>query len=802
MTNHWIDLQHSDVLLIQGSNAAEMHPISFKWITKAKEHGATLIHVDPRHTRTSAKADIHARLRSGTDIAFLGGMIKYILDNEKYFKDYVLNYTNASYLVADTFSFNDGLFSGYDATHRKYDKTAWAFKKNADGTPQTDPTLQDPRCVLQLLKEHYSRYDMDKVSDITGTPKADLLKVYETYASTGVRDKAGTVLYALGQTQHTTAVQNIRTLCIIQLLLGNIGICGGGVNALRGEPNVQGSTDLALLYNYLPGYLSAPKASQTTLAEYSAAITPTTKVAKSVNWQQNYPKYIVSLLKTWFGDNAVAANDFAYSWLPKIDDTQSADILNMMDNMYNGKVKGYISFGTDPAVSMPHVNKLRQAMKNLDWLVHINIFDNETASFWKGPGMDPSQIKTEVFLLPAAASVEKEGSLSNSGRWMQWRYRAADPPGDAITDGDVFYRLLAKLKEMYQKDGGAFPDPILNMQWDYVDAAGRFDPLKTSKAINGYFLEDKTIGDTAYKKGELVPGFANLQSDGSTSCGMWASCGAFAKDGTNNMARRGKEDPTGLGLYPNWSYSWPMNRRIIYNRASVDPDGNPWNPAKPLVKWEDGKWVGDVVDGGGAPVNQDGGKLPFIMKLDGVSSLFGPGLADGPFPEHYEPLEGPFAQNLMSSQHNSPIIKIFSGEIDKYANASPDYPIVMTTYGCAEHWCSGAQSRWQPILMEMMPEAYVEMSEELGAEKGIKNGERVVVESIRGSVECVAMVTKRLEPLTCGGKQVHLVGMTASWGWLFPKNRDDSTNLLTPFVGDGNSMTPEYKAFMVNVRKA
>ncbi len=801
MTNHWIDLKNSDVFLIQGSNAAENHPISFKWIMRAKERGAKIIHVDPRFTRTSSKADIYARLRSGTDIAFLGGMIKYIIDNNKYFRDYVVNYTNAAYIVVDSFNFKDGLFSGYDAAGRKYDKSTWAFQKNPDGTPKTDPTLQDPQCVFQLLKKHYSRYDLDMVSNITGTPKDDLLTVYETYSSTGVRDRAGTIMYALGQTHHTTAVQNIRTMCIVQLLLGNIGICGGGVNALRGEPNVQGSTDFALLYHYLPGYLAAPKASQTTLAEYLTANTPTTKVANSINWWQNYPKYIVSLLKLWFGADGNASNDFGYSWLPKLDDTQNAASLNMIDNMYYGKVKGWITAGTDPTVSMPNANKLRLAMKNLDWLVHANIFDNETASFWKGPGMDPGKIKTEVFLLPAAASVEKDGSQSNSGRLMQWNFRAASPPGDAIPVGDIFYRIMAKVQELYHSQGGTVAEPILNLKWDYADG-NDWNALKTAKSINGYFLEDKTIGTTTYKKGELVPGFPNLQSDGTTSCGMWVFCGAFSKDGTNLMTRRGKDDPTGLGLYPNWSYAWPMNRRVIYNRASVDPDGNPWNPAKPLVKWVDGKWVGDVIDGGGAPVNQSGGKLPFIMKPDGVSSLFGPGLGDGPFPEHYEPLEGPFTQNLMSPQHNSPIIKIFSGEMDKYANADPKYPIVMTTYSCTEHWCSGAITRWQSYLVEMMPEAYVEMSEELAAEKGIENGERVVVESIRGSVKCVATVTKRFKPLTCGGKQVHLVGSTFNYGWLFPENCGDTINLLTPNVGDGNSMTPEYKAFMVNIKKA
>jgi formate dehydrogenase major subunit len=342
------------------------------------------------------------------------------------------------------------------------------------------------------------------------------------------------------------------------------------------------------------------------------------------------------------------------------------------------------------------------------------------------------------------------------------------------------------------------------MQWDYADQNGRFDSLKTSKAINGYFLEDKIIGTTAYKKGELVPGFPNLQSDGSTSCGMWVFCGAFTRDGSNNMARRGKEDPTGLGLFPNWSFSWPMNRRIIYNRASVDPEGNPWNPAKAIIKWQDGKWVGDVVDGSYPPLNQPGGKLPFIMKNNGTASIYGSersDVNDGPFPEHYEPLESPFSQNPMSSQLNSPIIKIFDGEMDKIANASPDFPIVMTTYSCAEHWCSGALTRWQSHLVEMMPEAYVEISEELAGEKGIKNGERVVVESIRGSLECVAVVTKRFKPFNCGGKKIHEVGMTFNYGWLFPEDCGDTANLITPNVGDGNTMTPEYKAFMVNVRK-
>ncbi len=819
MTNHYIDLQNADVFLIQGSNAAEHHPMAMKWVLRAQDRGAKIIHVDPRYTRTSSKADVYCRLRSGTDIAFLGGMIKYIIENNRYFKDYVENYTNALFIVPDTYSFSDGIFSGYNPETRKYDTGQWAVVReganpDADppvaGVPRKAASLDDPNCVFQKLKEHYSRYTLEKVSDITGTPVDKLLEVYELFSSTGTRDRAGTVMYALGQTQHTVAVQNIRTMCIVQLLLGNIGICGGGVNALRGEPNVQGSTDFALLYHYLPGYLKAPNDTMTNLEQYVAKGFSKTDETRSVNWWSNYKKYIVSLLKTWYGEHATAANDFGYQWVPKYDNGVDWSVMTMIDRMLNGGIKGYITVGTDPAVSMPNAGKVRAAFKNLDWMIHVNIFDNETASFWKGPGNNPKDIKTEVFLLPAAASVEKDGSQANSGRWQQWHYQAAKPAGDSKYTGDIFYLLMDKIKELYRTEDGTFSDPILNLQWDYADEGG-WSPLKTAKAINGHFLEDVTIGsgDTAvtYKKGELVPGFPNLQADGRTTCGMWVFSGCFTRDGVNQMARRGKEDPTGLGLYPDWAYAWPMNRRVIYNRASVDPDGNPWNPARPLVKWnsETGKWEGDVVDGGGAPPGRPDGKLPFIMKTEGVGNLYGPdSLGDGPFPEFYEPREGPFTQNLLTGpngQLNSPIIKIFDGEMDQIANADPKFPIVMSTYSCTEHWCSGAITRWQSFLVELQPHTYCEISHELAQEKGIKNGDWVTISSARGSVDALTVVTGRYRPMTCGGKTIHQMGMTFNGGWLFPEDFGDTANLITPTVGDGNSMTPEYKAFMVNVKK-
>jgi len=802
MTNHWIDLQHADCILIMGSNAAENHPISFKWVLRAKDKGAKIINVDPRFTRTSSQADVYTALRSGTDIAFLGGMIKYILDNNKYFGDYVLNYTNAACIVDEKFNFDDGLFSGYDPATRKYDKASWSIKKDAKGIPEKDPTFKNPRCVLQMLKKHYSRYTIEKVSAITGTPIEDLKTVYELYSSTGAADKAGTIMYALGWTQHTVGSQNIRTMCMIQLLLGNIGICGGGVNALRGEPNVQGSTDHAILTHILPGYLKAPAASQPTLREYIDKAFVKSADPQSANWWQNYPKYITSLLKSWFADKAVKDNDFGYGWLPKADDGYDSTLLSMVDRMYEGKVKGFFVVGQNPACSLPNAGKVREAMTHLDWLVHANIFDNETASFWKGPGLDPKKVKTEVFLLPAAASMEKEGSMTNSGRWAQWKYKACNPPGDALSLGDIIYRLMANIRKLYSSEKGAFPDPILNLNWDYADAKGMFDPVKVAKAINGYFLEDTTIADKTYKKGECVPGFALLQADGKTSSGCWIYAGSFAQDGTNLMARRKKDDPTGLGLYPQWAWCWPVNRRVLYNRASVDVNGKPYNPKRALLAWIDGKWVGDVPDGPWPPMaDKEKGKYPFIMKPDGISSLFGPGMAEGPFPEHYEPLEGPLARNPMSAQLNNPAIRLFTKDCDKFSGCDPRFPFVCTTYTSTEHWCTGAITRWQSWLTEAQPEAYVEISHELAEAKGIKNGDRVKVESIRGAVKCVAMVTTRFRPFRIGDQMIHQVGMTFNYGWLFPKDCGDSANLLTPTVGDANTMTPEYKAFMVNVVK-
>jgi formate dehydrogenase major subunit len=789
MTNYYIDFRKSDVILNMGGNVAENHPVSFKWIQAAREKGAVLIHVDPRFTRTSAKADIHVQLRSGTDIAFLGGMIKYILDNDLYEGFYIKNYTNASFIINPRYGFDDGLFSGYDPNKRAYDASTWALEKDGQGIPKRDMTLQNPRCVLQLLKKHYSRYTLEKVSQITGTSTDDLEKVYKIYGSTGTPDKAGTELYAMGWTQHTVGVQNIRAMCIIQLLLGNMGTAGGGVNALRGESNVQGSTDHALLFHILPGYLPTPRAQWETLDAYNKT-TPASKDPRSANWWKNRPKYIASFLKSMYGEKATQQNDFGYAWLPKLDPTQDASWLVLFDEMYKGKFPGFFAWGMNPACSSANAGKVRQALTKLDWMVNVNVFDNETGSFWKGPGMNPKKIKTEVFQLPCAASMEKEGSISNSGRWMQWRYKATNGPGEAKPDGEIMYDLFKKVRALYEKSKGAFPDPILNLKWDY-ETNGHFDVHKVAKEINGYDLST----------GKLMASFGGLKDDGTTSSGNWLYCASYTEAG-NMAARRKKTDPTGLGLYPEWSWCWPVNRRIIYNRASVDLDGNPRNPKRPLLKWDSAgkKWVGDVPDGGWPPMGAEG-FYPFIMKPDGVASIFGPGLKDGPFPEHYEPLECPIENNLMSSQRINPVIKIFEGGPDTFKTCDPRYPFVCTTYRVTEHWQTGVLTRWLPWLIEAEPQVFCEMSLELAKLRGINNGDKVMVETPRDKIWAVAIVTSRLRPFNIAGNTVHQIGVPWHFGWIHPKDGGDSANLLTPTIGDPNTMIPESKAFMANVRK-
>jgi formate dehydrogenase major subunit len=637
------------------------------------------------------------------------------------------------------------------------------------------------------MKKHFARYTPEKVNEITGAPVETFLQICQTYAATGQPGKAGTILYAMGTTQHTYGAQNIRSYCLLQLLLGNIGVAGGGINAMRGESNVQGSTDHCLLFHILPGYLKVPVDSDTSIAKYLERATPKSNDPKSANWWQHTPKYVVSLLKAWYGNAASQANEFGFHYLPKIESGKNYSHISLFEAMYSGTIKGLMVWGQNPAVGGPNANLERMAMDKLDWMVVADIWHTETANFWQRPGANKADIKTEVFLLPALNSFEKEGSVTNSGRWSQWRYKAADGPGAAQDDLWMMDYLARTLMDMYATEGGPNAEAITNLNWNY--GLEHPDVHAVAKEINGYDLTT----------GELLPSFTKLMDDGTTSSGNWLYCASYTEDGNMAARRDATPGPFDIGLYPKWAWCWPVNRRIIYNRASVDLNGEPWDKEHPVIWWQGDKWVGDVPDGGWPPmaVDPEKTKYPFIMKPEGHARFFGPGMAEGPFPEHYEPWESPI-DNPMSKQQNNPAFKIWRPD----EQGTPDkYPIVCSTYRVCEHWQGGQMTRNMPWLIEMMPEPFVEISEELATEKGIVNGEKVIVESTRGQVYLVAIVTKRFKPFQMNGKKVHQVGIPWHWGFT-GLSTGDSANSLTPHVGDANTMIPEYKAFLVNVRKA
>jgi formate dehydrogenase-N alpha subunit len=803
MTNHWIDLLHTDVAMVMGSNVVENHPLASKWLMRAKERGAIVINLDPRYTRTSSFADIYCKFRSGTDIPLVNGIINYALERDLVNKEYVVEYTNASYIISDNYAFHDGIFSGYNEGTRSYDKSTWAFEMGADGVPKQDTSLQHPRCVYQLMKRYFSRYDIDMVCRCTGAPREMYERVCQVFTSTHAPDRVGTWMYAMGTTQHTHGTQNIRSYAILQLLMGNVGVAGGGINAMRGEANVQGSTDHALLFHLIPGYLASPVRDLQTLEQYLNTNAPKSSDPKSANWWSNYPKYVTSLLKAWYGENAQPENDFRYSWLPK----RSADysFISMFEAMYEEKIQGLILLGQNPAVGGPNQNKERAALDKLEWMVAVDIFETDTSVFWKRPGVNPADIKTEVFLLPACSSIEKEGSVSNSGRWAQWRYKAIEPIGTSHSDIWILDKLHKAIKEEY-REGGAFPDPILNLAWDYGEGYEP-DPHDIAKEINGYFTRDVVITaptgvETEYKKGQLVPSFAMLQADGSTSCGNWLYCNSYAgpEKADNKMARREKKDAAnGLGMYPEWAWCWPVNRRILYNRASVDRYGQPFDPKRWVIRWNavESKWEGDVPDGPWPP----GSRHPFIMKPDGRAWLFAPNLNDGPFPEHYEPLESP-VHNLFSSKQLNPAVKLWH-VTNPEGNAVGDaaqYPIIGTTYRVSEHWQAGAMTRNIPWLCELVPDAFCELSVELAKLKGIENGDRVTISTARGTMDAYALVTRRFEPFLIDGKILHQIGVIWHFGYS-GLARGDSANVLTAHIGDPNTMIPEYKAFLCDLQK-
>lgn len=795
MTNSFPDYQNSDVFLIIGANPAENHPQIMRHLGIAvTKRGAKVIVADPRFTKTASKADIHAPLRPGTDIAFLYGIMNYAIENNLYFHDYVINYTNASFLVNPQYGFSEGLFSGF--ADGKYDTASWQYQKDGDNIKK-DPTLQDPQCVFQIFKKHVARFDIKTVSRVTGTPEDIYKKVCDLYCSTGKPDKSGNLIYAMGITQHTYGAQNVRATALLQLLLGNIGVAGGGVNAQRGESNVQGSSDQGILYGNLTGYMSSPNATlHMTFKDYVDKETPKT------SFWSNKTKFLVSMLKAWYGDKATKENDFCYDYIPKHTGKDHSHMA-IFEKMAAGSIKGYFAWGQNPAVGGPNAAAARKAMENLDWMVGVDLFETETVSFWKRPGVNPADIKTEVFLLPTAFSYEKEGTVANSSRWIQWRWKAVEPPGQAKSDLWIAYEIFKAVRNEY-KAGGKFPAPILDMVWDY-DMPGYEEPdiMKIAKEMNGYVVAGGTTLDS----------FAKLTDTGSTACGVWVYTGYMFEDPVLKVPasqRRNRDDKSGLGLYPKWSFSWPANRRIVYNRCSADPSGKPWDPKRSLVAWDGAQWVNnDVPDFGfkdavtGAFITPDKSAVNcYIMNTEGVGRIFAPtGMKEGPLPEHYEPIESP-VQNPISKQQNNPLATKYKGDFSKIApTASPDFPYVATTHRLVEHYQSGAVTRNCPNLVELQPEMFATISPGLAKKLGVKPGDLVAVSSIRGEIKCKVNVLPIIKPLKVADKEIEIIGLPWHFGYQGIAT-GTTANDITPCVGDPNTMIPESKAFLCNIKRA
>ncbi len=809
MTNHWVDIKNADVVMIMGGNAAEAHPCGFKWVIEAKQHNkAKLIVVDPRFTRSAAMSDEYVPLRAGTDIAFLAGVINYLLSNDKLQHDYVRHYTNASFIVGEDYRFEDGIFSGYDAEKHRYDPSSWGYELDPKGYAKVDETMQHPRCVLQIMKQHYSRYTPDMVARVCGTPKDRFLKICEVIASTADAKRAMTIMYALGWTQHSTGTQMIRTAAIVQLLLGNIGIEGGGMNALRGHSNIQGLTDLGLLSNSLPGYLTLARDSEQHLEDYLKPRALKPLRPDQTSYWQNYPKFFVSMQKAWWGDAATASNEWAFDYLPKWD--KLYDILQAFELMYQGKINGYICQGFNPVGSFPNKAKIVAGLSKLKYLIVIDPLRTETAEFWTNHAeyndVKTADIQTAVFRLPSTCFAEEDGSLTNSGRWLQWHWKGAEPPGEGKGDLEIVAAMFTRLRALYKSEGGAFPDPIVNLTWPYK-IPGRPSAEELAMEYNGRALADlpdpKDKTKTLVKAGELLAGFGQLRDDGTTACGCWIYSGAWTQAG-NQMARRDNSDPYGVGQTLNWAWSWPANRRILYNRASSDPSGKPWDPRRRLIAWNGKAWGGaDVPDmrPDAAPDEEVG---PFIMTAEGVARLFAPtGLAEGPLPEHYEPLESPLPNNPMHPNNDkaraNPAARVFKGDREQFGTAK-DFPYAATSYRLTEHFHYWTKNVLTSAIIQ--PQQFVEIGVELAKEKGIADGDWVKVSSKRGYLKAVAIVTPRIASLDCDGKKVHTVGLPNHWGFVGVARQGYLVNTLTPFVGDANTQTPEYKSFIVNLEKA
>jgi formate dehydrogenase major subunit len=822
--------------VIEGSNMAEAHPVGFQWVVEARQRGAKVIHVDPRFSRTSALADLYVPLRAGSDIAFLGGIVNYILEHGREFRDYVVNYTNAPVILDDRFADTedlDGLFSGYDPESREYDPATWTYKDMAVASgagsregkmgvaehagvlggrlehghpPHTDPTLQHPRCVFQVLKRHFSRYTPEMVAEVCGVPPERLVQVAEALIENSGPERTSAFVYSVGWTQRTVGVQYIRAACIIQLLLGNIGRPGGGILALRGHATIQGSTDVPTLYNLLPGYLPMPKAAQAGLDDYLE------EAKLPAGFWGHIDRYLISLLKAWWGEAATADNDFCFDYLPRLtgDHSSYPTTLGMLD----GSVKGFFLPGQNPAVGSANSGLHRKAMANLDWLVVRDMTEIESASFWYGaPEIETGElaterIRTEVFLMPAASHVEKDGSFTNTQRLLQWHYKAVEPPGDCRSELWFYYHLGRIVRRKLAGSSDPKDRPILDLTWDYPTEGEIEEPSAEAvlREING-------VGPD----GRAVDGYLDLKADGSTACGCWIYSGCYASE--QNQAARRKPHWEQSWVAPEWAWAWPYNRRILYNRASADPQGRPWSERKRYVWWDEqaGKWTGhdnpdfvattppdyDPPEGAKAEKALGGGS-PFIMQADGLGWLYVPnGLADGPLPTHYEPHESPVSNRLYRQQAN-PTRQVYDRPGNRYNPSdgepgSDAYPYVLTTYRLTEHHTTGGMSRGLPYLAELQPELFCEVSPELAAERGLRHGGWATIVTARAAIEARVLVTRRIRALTVEGRTIHQVGLPSHWGYQ-GLVRGDVTNDLFGIVLDTNVHIQESKVTSCDVR--
>ena len=867
-TSYQQDLQNSDAILIMGSNMAEAHPIGFRWPMKAKAEGGQIIHVDPRFTRTSALANQHVQIRAGSDIAFLGAIVNYVLTHERWFHDYVLAYSNASTIVDPRFQDTedlDGLFSGYDVETRAYDPSRghWSYKQkegtkensgetsgkaapNANGlhgpgieggasthnTPQgqateseagqvqKDETLQDPNCVMQLLRRHFSRYTPEMAAEICGCTPEQITKVAETLCDNSGRERTSAICYAVGWTMHTTGVQIIRTASILQTLLGNMGRPGGGIMALRGHASIQGSTDIPTLYDLLPGYLPQPTSehSHDTLDSYIHYEGLTT------GYWTNFRAFTVSLLKAYYGAAATPENDYCYNWLPRLDDDYS--MLVTFQRMVKGNLEGFFLFGQNPAAGSVNAKIAREGLRKLDWLVVADWFETESAVFWKNDPTGPpsEEIGTEVFFIPAASSPEKEGTLTNTQRLIQWHDKAIDPPGDCRSDLWFLYNLGKRLKKLYAGSTDPKDQPLLHLTWDYEhdetprlpdgtlsQIEGEPDGLKVLQEINGYHT---TEIDPETGRFNLLSGFADCKADGTTACGGWIYSGVTPKAGVNRARSRVRTPDNPQD--PEWGYAWPHNRRILYNRASADPEGNPWSERKKLIYWDkdSSKWVGkDEPDfepdkdpsyrapEGAVGMKAIGGDQPFIMHADGLAWLYAPGgTKDAPLPTHYEPVESPVRNLLYGASQDNPTTRYFpmpGNDLARYPE--DDFPVVACTFRLTEQYLSGPMSRFNSWLNELMPTMFVEISPELARRHGIEHGGWMTCESKRGQIEARAMVTRRVKPMVIDSKTIHQIGIPFQWGFA-GEVVGSSANDLTSLVADPNVSMHEAKVFACRVR--